>query len=795
MTSVDDNLDEVERLLSAVQPEEAEGILAALIGQLGPDELRVWEADLRKSIDGFLPKRKRRLHDALDMALASSARQPPNDEPAAAITREMRAVLNSFRDNLVDLSSYHIFQWSTWYRDTFAIFSDRFLDATHRGLSSNPAPGDLVRDLVANHACDIFSKGFGYSTQRGDGSLALVKALGGLQRFIDIPIEYYASALARGPVASEAVALRKLTSGILAGVLLGFTRCDFGVETGAAVLANNLDRWAHVLAFLTAIDVAAVSSALGALNDGATLVTSELFAEGVDRFITASRSFVPLPSLAEYRAHHHSLEITFGVSGTSTAGPVFVVVALRDESMSQQLLEDALGKGAKAIVGRTSQLARALLASDTRFDGLVIDTTRPHQVDVLLNALQLAAYRSEGGTNSAQPLRYNFASDFPIGNPFLTRYYRVNRPSVRDLLRSVERRNGVRLWCSVRRSGKTTAGLDLASTSGDVDVITQTCDDTGQIPEEQVLYRRVVAALESGRHLAQTFLSDTLMDCGGPNSKDDGRRRVLVLDEYETLFGTLASEAHADSRLRFSVVQPLLNQFVSFSRDNLVVFLGQQPTAHHILMDQNQLSPYILQDHFPLFRSSSSKDEFSTLVSKILTSRVTVDEAFTSQMYVETAGHPFLTVNLLVELVDWLIASGRPAAKLTLTRDDFEDFSLNHLTKSALRESSTFHFFRDGVIGEALGSTGREDTPWLHAVYGMMRTICLESVESFSVSRTEFADIFRRSGYDGLGITPEYLLTTSRSANFFDYDGERIAPKIRLLGRLATVAPIRIGRV
>ncbi len=796
MSSADDILDEVDRLLAAVKPEDAEGVLAALMGQLGPDELRVWDADLRRAIDGFLPKRKRRLTDMLEAALSSSPTTgPAPSSPASAITAKMRGVLDAFKAGLAELRDYHIFQWSTWYRDAFADFADNFLEATHHGLSSNPVPSELVRGLLDEHCLDIFTKGYDHTIQRGDQALALVKACGGLQRFLDIPIEYYSAALSRGPIASEALTLRKLVSGILAGILVGFGRCDFGRQSGGDVLGERPEQWVHALAFLTEPDIIAVGEAIGTSRSVVGLSDCAVFALGVDRFVRASRSLAPLPSLAEYRSHNGLLEVTFGAGGASSLEPVFVVVSLGGGSLTQQLLEEALGKGAKAVIGTTSEVARALLASDPRFDGIVVDSSRPQPEQVFENILQRAAFKSDGGTRATQLLRYNFAHDFPIGNPFLTRYYRVDRPSVRDLLRTVERRNGVRLWCSVRRSGKTTAGLDLGSDSTDVDVIAQTCDDTGQIPEEQVLYKRVVGALEGGGHLRSSFLTETLMECGSPDSKGRERKRVLVLDEYETLFGTLAFEAQANQRLRYSVVQPLLNQFVTFSRDNLVIFLGQQPTAHHILMDQNQLSPYVIQDHFPLFRASLSHDEFTDLVSKILTSRVSVDQDFTKMVFAETAGHPFITVNLLVELVDWLIESRRTVGSLNLGREDFVSFAASRLTKSSIRESLAYQFFRDGVIGEALGTTGRQSTPWLHAVYGMLRTICLESPSTFSVSRSDFSDLFRRADYDSLGVTPDYVLTTATSANFLHYDGQQVSPKIRLLGRLATVAPIRLGRV
>src|SRR5205085_8822935 len=101
-------------------------------------------------------------------------------------------------------------------------------------------------------------------------------------------------------------------------------------------------------------------------------------------------------------------------------------------------------------------------------------------------------------------------------------------------------------------------------------------------------------------HLPSGFFRDAVRAC------TDGRlaeetRVVFVLDEYETLFGQMAAAEHRDRELRYTVLQPLLNQMVAFSQENLLVFIGQRPDAHFILMDQNQLSPYVEQDAFPLF--------------------------------------------------------------------------------------------------------------------------------------------------------------------------------------------------
>src|SRR5204863_4372926 len=115
----------------------------------------------------------------------------------------------------------------------------------------------------------------------------------------------------------------------------------------------------------------------------------------------------------------------------------------------------------------------------------------------------------------------------------------------------------------------------------------------------------------------------------------------------ETLFGRLKSAVAREPDLRYTVAQPLLNQMVSFTRENLLVFLGQQPNAHFILMDQNQLSAYVQQDSFPLFQheDGTMQGELAELVRKVLTERVSVDPSFVDGVHSETAGHPFLAVN------------------------------------------------------------------------------------------------------------------------------------------------------
>lgn len=795
MSSVDDVIDHVDRLRIAVRPREAEEMLAALIQELGADELRVWEPELRACLSRFLPKRAARLKQTLENALRTvGSSMPAGAAGPSAISREVRLVLDKFQGDLTDLSNRYIFQWSTWYREVFAGFAVELLSATRRGASPASAWPQIVRELVDAHSHEIFSKGYEFTCRTGHSYLAHSKARSGLQRFLDIAVELYASHLAQEPPANEARVLRSTVSAVVGGILRGFARCSFGGITGAQLLATDRDSWLHVVAVLTETDLGAFVEIAEKSFPVATFSESLIFSSAVDRLVALAKSRVPLPSVAEPLRKNRLLRVTFSPSpGVSSKIGIRVLLAFGPNAIGVDVLEMCAEQEIDCIIGHPNDEARAYLSDHPYFDHRLIDATI-EQSPILRTArvLELTAFKSSQGTAASQPIRHNFARDFPITNQFLTRFYRVDRPSVRDLLRTVERRNGIRLWCSVRRSGKTTAGLDLGSVTSEIDVITQTCDDTGQNLQEQIVYSRVVEALESGRHLPSSFLERVIEECGSQSSSDGGRK-VLVLDEYETLFGKLSAEAESDPRIRYAVVQPLLNQFVTFSRDNLVIFLGQQPTAHHILMDQNQLSPYVIQDSFPLFTHGSMASEFTELIQRILTSRVGFDQEFATRVFTETAGHPYMTVNLMVELVEWLIETERRADRLQLSGVDYDEFFESRMTRSHMAESSNLQFFRDAVAGEALGTLGRMRTPWLHAVYALLRHICLESPSKFSLTREEFADAFRRLGLDEGGLTPEYILSTGVSANFFGYDRASVTPRIRLLGRLSTVAPIRLG--
>ena len=209
-----------------------------------------------------------------------------------------------------------------------------------------------------------------------------------------------------------------------------------------------------------------------------------------------------------------------------------------------------------------------VIGADSTLKNIVINVSDDQQIPLIRRQIQsmleVIIYNLRSPRTAAAPLTYNFAKEFPIHNPFLIRYYHVYRSSVYNLLRTFDRRNGIRLWCSVRRSGKTTACFDLGATTGGSVIISQTCDSTHQQSESYYFYDQVTAELEKGRQLQQNFFLKLIEMCAGSRISPAGRC-VFVLDEYETLFGRLDTAVSENKALRYTVVQPLLNQMVGFT--------------------------------------------------------------------------------------------------------------------------------------------------------------------------------------------------------------------------------------
>ena len=287
--------------------------------------------------------------------------------------------------------------------------------------------------------------------------------------------------------------------------------------------------------------------------------------------------------------------------------------------------------------------------------------------------------------------------------------------------------------------------------------------------------------------LSETFVNEVVSDCAPVDVEH--RRVVLVIDEYETLFGHLDAAVAGSRATRYNVVQPILNQLASFSHENLLVLLGQEPGAHFILMDQNQLAPYVTQEAFPLFEHApgTTKGEFCVLVDKILGGRLECTADFLDTLFDETAGHPFLTANVLVEFVDWLIETKRPQSALRVDRVDFSRFASCRLNASRILLSREYEFFRRGAA-EAMSERGFETSPWLFATYWILRTLSNDDENGIRLPTADFGGLTRGIPVPTGGRLPDpaEILRSASQANFLRRDGDAVSVNIRILGRIAS---------
>jgi hypothetical protein len=257
---------------------------------------------------------------------------------------------------------------------------------------------------------------------------------------------------------------------------------------------------------------------------------------------------------------------------------------------------------------------------------------------------------------------------------------------------------------------------------------------TGGDNASRILFEEVCDALDTMNPLPRDFLRN-IVTRAAPMGGQPNRGSILIVDEYDRLFGRLRVAGRRSEDARHLVIQPLLDQFVEFATENLLILLGQQPNAHFIFMDQNQLSAYVQQEPYPLFshEAGSPESEFHELVRRTFQKTLRFDTSFVDAIYEETGGHPFLTVNLLRDFVDWLIQKNVIPSDMLLTRELFREYGTHGLTCSAIGKSRHYHYFR-AATSEALSVVGIEHSPWIHVAYKLLRHLALNSVAGSSIT-------------------------------------------------------------
>lgn len=773
--------------------------LRALIRRMNRQELRDWRPNLAQLIElHFMPKRRRALLEFIDDEIAGRPvvqhdRSFHSPKPPVRHSRSARVVAASLTDNfrqeLRELSEKYIFQWTTRYQDCLFRYFDLYLRQLESSSSaSNSSP---IGHPLEEHSYDIFTKGYNYSVSAQHVSQvhAIQKSIAGLGLFLELPLSYYSARASRSYDQRALLALRKVFSDSVAGILRGFSRVQLGAKTGSEALAESPEKWADSLGFLASIPAQTTTEMVspGPVRDGIEGSVLPLL-ESIEHLMNKRQEdYFPVPLQSRFLWEERCLQISVRAPLSSPSQFIEVRAYLDDAHVSRHILARAHRQKIILALARLKPDVRQQVRSSPVLRELVVDT-HDGKRSVVERALQIWQKRifSLRSKIKGPALTYNIAREFPLLEPSskIPRFYRVQRMSVRELLGTSGHRNGVRLWCSVRRSGKTTACLDLDTNSGDAVIISQTCG-TAPSNDERLFYDRVSEALTVGTQLDATFVEASVTDCAR-ETVDESTRKILVIDEYETLFGRLRATVDHNDLVRYTVVQPLLNQFVEFARDNLLIFMGQQPDAHFILMDQNQLAPYVEQDPFPLFTHVSGKKsgEFAALVRKIFSDQIGYDTGFLDSLYEETAGHPFLTANTLCVMGDWLIKQKRSADRLVLEEGDFVRFRDTQLRPVKMMRSRDYSFFREAA-SEALGRRGYETNTWLFAVYWVMRELGQNGGSDMMVSVGELPGIIERIPAPGpLPGTGEILRTASQT-NFLNCTDDHVSVKIRTLGRLA----------
>ena len=649
---------------------EAETAVGRFIDDLSPLELAESAQQVRAFITRwFLPKRAQRLHLRLEQALAGAGPSTPSSStprvPGSRAATSSQGVDGfqalslfgtTFHAELINLADSRIFQWPLYENLANRLHSSMVPNALASGAAERELYATL-RNELAHHISEVTRRGFLYATghKQLSNERALEKANSGLVRFLEVAVNEYRVRLGRARLPSSARTLRSATSSWLCGVLVGRARADLGGVPGARHVADNWRLWIPYVPFLCSGDLETV---IGELPHGD--VAHRLSTIG--RPLTSALDDLAAASIPErvcillsstFDSAYHRLELTLVPPIQLAEQEVRFHCYLSEDRVDVHELESAALRDMRLILAPLSDQARREVRRSPLLSPVAIDTGESDTSDRLQYHLAIALAHIAAVPAHDIPVRHNYARRFPVDQPDLGAEFRVRRRTVEALLDKYETDNGVRLWCSVRRSGKTTSCVDLQTHRGQAVVIAESCAKTGAASLDDSFYQAINRALSAKVPVDGKFVETAIRRCA---PYELGRSRIVfVLDEYESLFAILELAA-SDRTARYNVVQPLLNQLVQFATTHLVIFLGLRPDAYFIIPDQNQLSPYVRADRFPLFefRLGDPDCEFRQLVLRILTERVPCDDAFLGHLFAETAGHPVLTVNVLTILFDWL---------------------------------------------------------------------------------------------------------------------------------------------
>ena len=160
--SIEAVLAEAEELISQRHVNVAFDNLIGLFQQCSQVDLKRLNDPIMEIIDRFLPKKRRKLSEAFRNRLDGGAQ---GSLESSSGTQENPARLQDFVTSLQyrldELSEWHIFQWSTYYKDELRAIVAETLELL-RSSSNADATFGQVAIAIQQHSCEIFTKGYSF---------------------------------------------------------------------------------------------------------------------------------------------------------------------------------------------------------------------------------------------------------------------------------------------------------------------------------------------------------------------------------------------------------------------------------------------------------------------------------------------------------------------------------------------------------------------------------------------------------------------------------------------------------
>lgn len=789
-------LAEIRALIDNISLNLAFNKLRDLLNKTHRDELLLILPELKKIIDCFFKKKKNLLTEMLQSRINCGAIAAENTSKQHSNNNEEQ--LENYALRLQKLEHSHIFQWTTYYRDTVS-FILKDLIGTLEEIDSWDKTLEGVTDIFLKHSSRISERGIEYSLKNGlDENLTYNKTTSGLQQFIFLIINLYAEQQGEISTSKQSNLIRKIISSMLVGVIIGYKNI-----VGWDKLCDNYRHWVPAIGFLNGDDAinliqdtdATPTYLLGIFD---TTVPLLLAIDNISEKLHGIDYIYPTISKVQYN-EPLKLEITWSrVLDKKIAN--FSAACVFSENIEDIVdAESLLLSVSDLVVLRASPIVCEWIDKHEKYnfiDGSIVKGIIDNAINLseviaskLQEQLNINAERDKTGY-----LYHNYAKDFPLEDPEQRKFFYVERHSVKNLLEQFENNTGIHLWCSVRRSGKTTAAASISEVSSRSMVLFQTMDHVTELPHQNIFEKEILSVLNERKPISTGFFEDTVNKCLLAYMIEGERNKkiIFVLDEYETFFGLLEAYAKMDAIIKFSIVLPLLSQMVRFSAKNLLIFMGQRPDAFYILPAQNQLSPLVKQHNFPLFEhfSGSTDSEFSQFLRKVLSPKLPFTASFNDAVYSETSGHPYLTVNLMVDFCDWLIENNSMNSEIMLDGNIFQSFSKVRLTIAALSRSTFYQFFQSQLNGY-IGGGENKDELWLYAITKVLNQIARKHPKLLSCSIARYNEIALQS-VGNSAINPTMLLSTGLMSNFLKKDGGYVKPAIKLMARLAACSKMEL---